>query len=159
MPNVTSTVVATLTVECLTAIFIAESQLAMLSKALLRSLFSLFPLFPAPLVQQTKTLSWSTGPVALYQRLQGRLCISLTLATFRFIVHVSPGHIGARCYNYYPASVRQVSSSEIACFGPAAGTPLHLTFGPAEKKRHALQITLDFSRVSNASLPSLNSVV
>ncbi|KAH8039905.1 hypothetical protein HPB51_009161 [Rhipicephalus microplus] len=43
----------------------------------------------------------------LYQRLAGRLCISLTLAAFRFIVHVGPGHLGARCYNYYPASLRQ----------------------------------------------------
>ncbi|KAH7955439.1 hypothetical protein HPB52_000883 [Rhipicephalus sanguineus] len=52
-------------------------------------------------------LQWSAGPAELYQRLQGRLCMSLTLAAFRFIVHVGPGHLGARCYNYYPASLRQ----------------------------------------------------
>ncbi|KAL1428404.1 hypothetical protein MTO96_002783 [Rhipicephalus appendiculatus] len=52
-------------------------------------------------------LQWSAGPAELYQRLAGRLCMSLTLAAFRFIVHVGPGHLGARCYNYYPASLRQ----------------------------------------------------
>lgn len=52
-------------------------------------------------------LQWSAGPAELYQRLPGRLCISLTLAAFRFIVHVGPGHLGARCYNYYPAAPRQ----------------------------------------------------
>ncbi|XP_077508379.1 uncharacterized protein LOC144119687 [Amblyomma americanum] len=54
-----------------------------------------------------QSLQWSAGPAELYQRMPGRLCVSFTLAAFRFIVHVAPGHLGARCYNYYPASLRQ----------------------------------------------------
>ncbi|XP_077532758.1 uncharacterized protein LOC144145126 [Haemaphysalis longicornis] len=56
----------------------------------------------------SQSLKWSAGPSELYQRLSGSLCVSLTLAAFRFIVHVGPGHLGARCYNYYPASITQV---------------------------------------------------
>ncbi|KAH9383787.1 hypothetical protein HPB48_025557 [Haemaphysalis longicornis] len=57
----------------------------------------------------SQSLKWSAGPSELYQRLSGSLCVSLTLAAFRFIVHVGPGHLGARCYNYYPASITQLS--------------------------------------------------
>ncbi|XP_064479688.1 uncharacterized protein LOC135393026 [Ornithodoros turicata] len=108
----------------------------------------------------TRELIWSAGSVHLYPLEERRLCVTLSVAAFRFVLHATTSlGPGSRCYSYYAASFRQHCPDQnengstyddaamslwwkVSNMGPPRATRLE-AFDSADSIRHKLNLLLD----------------